>query len=198
MTTSARLAAHRARREAGAVASADPVSGDEPEAPLNDAPENEGEPKPEKETTDMTDNTKEAAVTAAEAKGFADGQKAQMDRFAAVAASPEYVGREAAAVKLLTNPAFANADAAAITALLGDLPVTAAAAEPVLSAEQQRQAAEQGGRDELRATLEAVQPTGTSAEDGTDPNATEDGPKAKAARILANQKAFGGGKPLKA
>lgn len=159
MNTSARLAAHRARREAGAVAPA--ATGDQPELQPNDAPEDTGEPDNGKENSTMTDKPNEEAVASA----IAEATKAANARFSAVLASDEYKGREALGQHLLAGDMAADDIIAALK--------VAPKADAAALTEEQREAAEKGGRDEMKATLEGIKPTGTSADEGDKPTAEQ-------------------------
>ena len=65
--------------------------------------------------------------------GFRESVIAERERFAAVIASPEYAGREKAAITLLTKTSL---DAASLCALLGSFPV----AQPAISTQRARDA----------------------------------------------------------
>lgn len=159
MTTSARLEAHRARLKASAVA---PIAtGDEPELQPNDAPDDAGEPEIGKENSDMTDKPNDDAVASA----IAEATKAANARFSAVLASDEYKGREALGQHLLAGDMSADDIISALK--------VAPRADAAALTEEQREAAEKGGRDEMQAVLEGVKPSGTSADEGDKPTAEQ-------------------------
>lgn len=146
MAESKRLAAHRAAAAAAAVA-----TDEDQETPIRKNPEEEdecdagnGSKKKDCEMTDTTTDT-EAAV----AKARTEATEAANKRFSTVLASEHYAGREALAQNLLGNAALS---AEQIVAALEAAP-KAGAAE--LSDEDKRKAAEEAGREEMKAALAA-------------------------------------------
>ena len=141
----------------------------------------------EEEDTAMSDTENKAALEAARAEGHAAGFQAATARLAAVSASEHFTGREASAVKLLTMGSLANASAEDIGSILADQPKTETNA---LSADDQRQAAEEGGRREMREAISQGQNSSIDASSGVagSSNAKAD-PNAPWAKALA--KSFG-------
>lgn len=107
--------------------------------------------KSKKKEPEMADDNQNAAIDAAKKEAHDGGFKAATDRFNAVMASEHYAGREAAAGKLLTNVSMFNASAADITGILADMPKIE---KTELSEEDQREAAEAGGRKEMQEQLQ--------------------------------------------
>lgn len=118
----------------------------------------------------MADENQSAALDAAKKEGHDAGFKAATDRFNAVMASEHYAGREASAAKLLTNASLFSASADDVCAILADMPKVEHTA---LSEQEQREAAEDGGRKEMKEAL------GKGANSNIDADAGKDG-KAKA------------------
>ncbi|MBL9070419.1 MAG: hypothetical protein JNM03_10560 [Sphingopyxis sp.] len=107
--------------------------------------------KSKKKEPEMADENQNAAVDTAKKEDHDAGFKAATDRFNAVMASEHYAGREAAAGKLLTNASMFNASADDITGILADMPKIE---KTELSEEEQREAAETGGRKEMQEQLQ--------------------------------------------
>lgn len=124
--------------------------------PMDDEPETPGCDPDEPETTTskskqkdpaMSEQENTAAVDAARKEGHEAGFKAANDRMTKVFASEHYAGREATAAKLLGKPSMSAED---IIDVLADMPKVETNA---LTEEQQRDAAEEGGRKEMQAAL---------------------------------------------
>jgi hypothetical protein len=101
-------------------------------------------------TSDIKDKEKKdmnEEIEKAKAEGHAAGFKEANDRMNAVFASEHYKGREASAAKLLGK----NMTADDIIDVLADMPKVEQAA---LTDEQQREAAEEAGRKEMKDALE--------------------------------------------
>lgn len=107
-------------------------------------------PKSKGKDKDMAEADQNAAVDTAKKEGHEAGFKAATDRFSAVMASEHYAGREAAAGKLLTKASLFNASADDIVDLLADMPKVE---QTAITEEQQREAAEEGGRKEMKEAL---------------------------------------------
>jgi len=168
MTVSKRLAAHLAAKTASDAA---------PDSTENSPPEKPGEveggpasnPESDHKENDQVDEAEHAAAVAqAREEAEKAALAASTTRMNAVFASEHYAGREAAANRLLGKP---NLTAEDITEMLADLPKTAPAA--ALTEEQQRAAAEEAGREEMRKALESGQNSNVDANNGggTDPKA---------------------------
>lgn len=151
MATSKRLSAHREAVRVGAESGPDddkPLNPDEPGEEDRDTPPTTTS---KKEKKSMDEETK-AALEAARTEGRDTGFKSANDRMNAVFASEHYAGREAAAAKMLGKP---NLSAEDIVDLLADMPkAEPQASTPTLTEEQQRAAAEEAGRQEMKAALE--------------------------------------------
>lgn len=151
MATSKRLSAHREAVRVGAEAEPDDdktLNPDEPGEEDRDTPPTTTSTKKEKS---MDEETK-AALEAARTEGRDTGFKSANDRMNAVFASEHYAGREAAAAKMLAKP---NLSAEDIVDLLADMPkAKPQGTTPALTEEQQRAAAEEAGRKEMKAALE--------------------------------------------
>lgn len=103
--------------------------------------------KSKKKEPVMADENTNAAVDTAKKEGHTAGFKAANDRMNAVMASEHYAGREASAAKMLSKEALGSDD---IIDLLAVMPKT----EPTGQIDdQQRAAAEEGGRNEMLAAL---------------------------------------------
>lgn len=152
MSTSSRLAAHRAM--APAMSAASEAEMDPTEMPDEDE-DDESEAGQKKEKPYMTESEANAAIAAARAEGFAEATA----RANTVLGSEHYAGREALATTMLANDKL-SADE--IVTMLAAAPKAAAPAAPV-SAE----ADEDTARAEMRQNLLAEQPepTGQAAED---------------------------------
>lgn len=151
MTTSKRLSAHRE-----AVRSADePQHADQDQSSTPEQPGDEDEASPPTTTStkkekSMDEETK-AAIEAARTEGRENGQKSANERMNTVFASEHYAGREAAATKLLGKASLSAED---IVDLLADMPKAEPQAAATLTEDQQRAAAEEAGRKEMKAELE--------------------------------------------
>lgn len=159
MPASKRLAAHR-------LAAADRGDDEvEPKNPLTPEDEDDESEQPEKTTgkdDDMAEANQTAAIDAAKAEARAEGMKAASDRLIAVKAHANFEGREAAAFDLLADEDLANMSAEAIGRLLGKMPKAETTA---LTEEQQREAAEKGGREEMKDALAAGKNSNINAND---------------------------------
>jgi hypothetical protein len=165
---------------------------EDPENPENED-EDDGTPPPAKSNgkeTEVTEAEHQAAVETAKAEMRAATMKEGRDRMTAVMASEHYAGREAYAAKLLTKESLASASADDIIDLLADGPKVETTA---LTEEQQREAAEEGGRKEMKEALAGGKNSNVDP-NGEGPGKGAETPKSKTAQILANQRAFGGGK----
>ena len=122
---------------------------------LNTDHEDDGELTPpsksKRKDKDMAEADQNAAVDTAKREGHDAGFKAATDRFSAVMASEHYAGREAAAGKLLTKASLFSASADDIVDLLADMQKVE---QTALTEDQQREAAEEGGRKEMKEALE--------------------------------------------
>lgn len=152
MATSKRLSAHREAVRVGAETEPDDDKPLTPDEPGDEDRENPPTTTSKKGKKSMTDEEMKAAIEAARTEGRDTGFKSANDRMNAVFASEHYAGREAAAAKMLGKP---NLSAEDIVDLLADMPK----AEPqgstaALTEEQQRAAAEEAGRQEMKAALE--------------------------------------------
>lgn len=141
----------------------DEILNPEDEAPGEDEDENEEEPS-------MTTTTDQAAIETARADGF----KEATDRATAVLASEHFAGREALATTLLGNAKLTSDE---IIASLAVAPGGNANVAPALTEEQQRQAAEEGGRKEM---TEALQTSANSNIDASQPPAPGEEAKVQA------------------
>ena len=158
MTTSKCLAAHRAS-----------VSAESPEVPNSpDGPdENETPENPKKKDDQMNDEELKAAVDAARTEGHGVGFKAANERMNKVFASEHFVGREALAQSLLAKEALTADD---VIGLLETSPKAAATTTASLTEEQQREAAEKGAREEMKAELGKTQNSDIDANGGKEPD----------------------------
>jgi len=149
MAMSTRLSAHREAVRAGG----DCPPGDDKDLTPDEPGEEDGAlptTTSNKKEKSMDDEAK-AAIEAARTEGQEAGSKSANERMKKVFASEHYAGREAAAAKLLGKP---NLSAEDITELLADMPKAEAPKAPALTDEQQREAAEKAGRDEMKAVLD--------------------------------------------
>jgi hypothetical protein len=133
--------------------------------------ENDGATAPSKskrKDSDMAEaENNAAAIEAAKKDGHAQGFKAANERMNAVFASEHYAGREATAAKLLGKEAMSADD---IIEVLADMPKVEQAA---LTEEQQRAAAEEAGRKEMREQIGQQGNSNVDADTGgkaTEPN----------------------------
>lgn len=153
MATSKRLTAHREAARVEAECPPDdnkPLTPDEPGEDDRDTPPTTTSTKKEKSVDEET----KAAIEAARTEGRDTGLKSANERMNAVFASEHYAGREAAAAKMLGKP---NLSAEDIVDLLADMPKAEPQAAAGLTEEQQRAAAEEAGRKEMKAALEEGQ-----------------------------------------
>lgn len=159
MPASKRLAAHR-------LAVADRGDDEvEPTNPLNpdDADDQSDQPgTPKRKDDDMAEANQTAAIDAAKAEARAEGMKAASDRLIAVKAHENFEGREAAAFDLLADEELASMSAEAIGRLLGKMPKAETTA---LTEDQQREAAEAAGRQEMKDALAANTNSNINAND---------------------------------
>jgi len=144
------------------------------------------ETPPNHEEVPMTEITQDA-VDAARKEGRDEGYQQANARMTAVFASEHYAGRETYAAKLLGKQMAAED----IIDLLADYPVAKPEGGQQASREEQLQAAEEGGRKELRAQLDGDTNSGISMDDATSTSLT------KAQEILRDQAAFTGRKLAK-
>lgn len=160
MTTSKRLAAHRASASAeDPEVSPAPVGPGKDEKPTN--PEHEDDNMP-------TEEEMKAAAEAARKEAHATGFRAANERMNKVLASDHYVGREALAQSLLASEALSADD---IIGHMEKAPKAAAAADTAaLTAEQQKAAAEAAGREEMKAALELDKNSDIDANGGKGPD----------------------------
>ena len=162
MTTSKRLAAHRA-----AVSAQDPEIPEVPTPPEKPG-EDETPTNPKKKDDSMpNEDEAKAAVEAARTEGHGAGFKAANERMNKVFASEYYVGREALAQSLLAKEALSADD---VIGLLETSPKAAAAAPAALTEEQQREAAEAAARAEMKAELGKTPNSDIDANGGTEPD----------------------------
>jgi len=146
---------------------------DEPELPDADP----GDDKPQKskqKENDMPDEEKAALVDAAKKEGQQAGFKEANDRMNKVFASEHYTGREATAAKLLGKPAMSADD---IIDVLADMPKVEKSG---LTEEQQRKAAEEGGRKEMQDAMNSRGNAELGQGDASEPNS-----RAKSASVWA-------------
>lgn len=121
----------------GPLDPANPETPDDPDEP--DSPEKEGS------MTEVTQAAVDAARKEGHAEGVAEGRKAEQTRMTAVFTHENTKGREAHAARLLGRSMTAEE----ITAELEHFPKAEA-----LSTAEQREAAEEGGRKEMRSELD--------------------------------------------
>lgn len=146
MTETRRFDAFRDRLEGAGAESAppkDPATPDVPESP--DTPEGgpETEPEAEEESSMTTDTPLEERDDYK--AGLAAGQKAATDRMNAVFAHADCKGRETHAARLLGRSMSSDE-------IIAELPNYPAAS--ALSEDEQRRAAEEGGRAQMREEME--------------------------------------------
>ena len=151
-----RIAAIRA----AAAGKSAPAPDEDIEDETEDQPETPAAPL-QKKDKDMTEQTDAQAIEAAKT----EATKAANARFSAVLASDEYKGREALGQHLLAGDMSADDIISALK--------VAPKADAAALTEEQREAAEKGGRAEMQATLEGVKPSGTSADEGDKPTAEQ-------------------------
>ncbi|QZP06804.1 hypothetical protein [Caenibius sp. WL] len=142
-------------------------------------------PETKPKEAEMADNVEvNAAVEAARKEGHTAGFKEANDRMNAVFASEHYAGREAAATKLLSK----NMSAEDIVDVLADMPK--AEANAALS-DEQRKAAEEAGRKEMKDAMSETQNSNIEANGGGGKTKTDSRAvwaKAKA-KVFPNSKA---------
>jgi hypothetical protein len=120
-----------------------------PDCPEDDEDEaGSGQKSKKKDNPDMSEQNDAAAISAARDEGHAAGFKAATDRFQAVISSEHYAGREALAGKLLGKNAMSADD---IVEALAEAPKVEA---KTLTEEEQRAAAEEAGRKEMREQIQ--------------------------------------------
>lgn len=117
---------------------------DEPDEDCTTDKGDKSKSKSKKKDPDMSEETSAEAVSAAKKEGFDAGFKAAIDRQNTVMASEHYKGREAQAAKMLGKQAMSADD---IIDVLADSPKVE---QTALTDEQQRAAAEEAGRKEMR------------------------------------------------
>jgi hypothetical protein len=123
----------------------------------------DGTPPPAKskrKDDEMAEAEQNTAVETAKKEGHSAGFKAANDRMAAVMASEHYAGREAAAGKMLAKEAMSADDIIEVLAASPKVETTA------LTDDQQRDAAEEGGRKEMQAALKQGQNSNIDADGG--------------------------------
>ncbi|CDO34053.1 hypothetical protein [Novosphingobium sp. KN65.2] len=171
MTTSKRLAAFRERAED--VRAEDIQT---PDCPGDEDRETPPEPKSRKKEKSM-DEEQKAALDAARTEGREAGFKSANDRMNAVFASEHYAGREAIAAKMLGKASMTAED---IIDVLASTPKEAAGTS-ALTEEEQRAAAEEAGRQEMKAEL------GKTENSKVDPNGNgKSEPKQSASKAWNN------------
>lgn len=99
----------------------------------------------------MADENQSAAVEAAKKEATEAEAKRRSDRLNAIKAHANFAGREAAAFDLAANPEYDALSAEAIGDLLGKMAKNEGVA---LTEQEQREAAEDGGRKEMKEALE--------------------------------------------
>lgn len=128
--------------------------------------------KSNKKDKPMPESNNDEAIASATEAGNTAGFQAATDRMAAVFASEHYQGREASAGKLLTKSSLLGASAEDIIDLMVDMPKVEQ--EATLTEGQQREAAEEAGRQEMRAELGNNQNSGIDANGGVKPSPAEE------------------------
>lgn len=141
MTTSKRLAAHRAS-----------VSAENQVPPSPDGPDEIEPTENPKKKDDLMPNEDEmkAAADAARTEGHGAGFKAANERMNKVFASEHYVGREALAQSLLASDALSADD---VIGHLEKAPKAVASTTTTLTADEQKAAAEAAAREEMKKTI---------------------------------------------
>lgn len=112
----------------------------------------------------MSESKNEEAIASATSAGHTTGFKAATDRMTAVFASEHYPGREAVAGKLLTKASLLSATSDDIIDLMADMPKIDK--ESSLSEADQKAAAEEAARAEMKAELEKNKNSETNADGG--------------------------------
>lgn len=155
MTTSKRLAAHRATASSAS---------EEPE--ITDLPDDDEDQQAgkQKDKTKMSDTNKDQEAAVAQAA--ADAKKEANERFSAVLASEHYTGRETLAKNLLATDLSADQ----IIAALADAPAKAEAPATTTSEDDLKKAKEDGQREGMKAAAghdnSNVDPNGGGNKDG--------------------------------
>lgn len=153
MTTSKRLAAHRATASSAS---------EEPE--ITDLPDDDEDQQAgkQKDKTKMSDTNKDQEAAVAQAA--ADAKKQANERFSAVLASEHYAGRETLAKNLLATDLSADQ----IIAALADAPAKAEAPATTTSEDDLKKAKEDGQREGMKAAAghdnSGVDPNGGGGE----------------------------------
>lgn len=140
---------------------------DEPEEDCTTGKGDKSKPKSKKKDSDMSEETSAEALSAAKKEGFDAGFKAAIDRQNTVMASEHYKGREAQAATMLGKQSMSAED---IVDVLASSPKVEQSA---LTEEQQRAAAEEAGRKEMREQIGQQGNSGVDADAGgkaTEPN----------------------------
>ncbi|BBD98042.1 hypothetical protein SAMIE_1015430 [Sphingobium amiense] len=159
MTTSKRLAAHRA-----SAANEDPQVSPAPVGPGKD----EKPTNPDKEKPSMpTEDEMAAAAEAARKEAHTSGFKAANERMNKVFASEHYVGREALAQSLLASEALSAED---VIGHLEKAPKAAAETTTALTAEQQQAASEAAAREEMKKAIAETGNSNIDADGGKKPD----------------------------
>lgn len=149
MTTSARLAAHRAAAASAKLKQGDNALDDEPEDPNTPEDDEDCAVNGKKKGTCM-DTVSKAEHDAAVAKAATDAATATNARWSTVMASTEYPGRETLAHKLLGSDMAAEAIVDTLSAAPKAVTQTAAADPAALQA-----ASEEAACKEMKAAIEA-------------------------------------------
>lgn len=157
-----------------------PAPSDDPEGAPMTPDEPEGEPDSDQQHEEEAAMADETPLIEREdyKAGLAAGTAAANDRMKTVFASEHTLGREAHAVRLLGN-AKLTADE-----IVAELPNFTKAEANALTPEQQAEAAERGGRAEMREAMEAA---GNKSLGGEQPN--NDGKSGRAASAAVWDKA---------
>lgn len=158
---------------------AETVPGEEsPDAPNTpDTPQGEPEPQPQpKDEAPMADTTDTPLAEREDYKaGYAAAETAANERIRAVFASEHFAGREAHAARLLGNAKLDAGD------IIAELPNFSKAEANTLTPEQQTEAAEKGGRAEMREAMTAA----GNKDLGSDQNSDANSGRAKADNVWA-------------
>lgn len=165
MAISKRLTAHR---EAARTAAESAPDDDKDLTPDNPGDEDRDTPPttPSTKKEKSVDEETKAALEAARTEGRDTGFKSANDRMNQVFASEHYAGREAAAAKLLGKPSLSAED---VIDLLADMPkAQPQGSTTTLTEDQQREAAEEAGRKEMKAALEENKNSDVDANNSTD------------------------------
>lgn len=163
--------------------------------------EQNGEVPMTKTDETVTKADHDAAVTQAKADGVAEGSKLTQERFAAVMSSEHYVGREAQATKMLTDPKMAGIDADTIIGVLESSPKVEASSDKSDKKGKKDEDGEDDGKEKasgknhFKEHMDAEGGPEVGAGDGADVE-DQNTPQANAARIMAAHNAATG-KPVK-